>query len=217
MRFCCKKLIVALLLLGISNAQAGILLEPYFGYAPSVGALEKKLYEDAEISVSYGSWDLGSRAGYVYDIFMAGLDFDWRKMKPTYTLGDPDTKEIQEVRAKVQMLNLGIFAGIWLKDHFNFRASYYPLIRWKYTEVPSMIEDLGLLSAGDTWSGNGLGLAVGWRVYDWMAVNFEYKYYSYNHFNGEKVSKDERFRPSELLFSISLPFNLGSKSVPNPD
>lgn len=206
-----------MLLLGVAKASAGVLLEPYFGYAASVGAREKKLYEDAEISVSYGSWDLGGRAGYVYDIFMAGIDFDWRKMKPTYTLGDPDTKEITEVRAKVQMVNLGIFVGIWLKDNFNFRGSYFPLIRWKYTEVPSMIADLELLSAGDTWSGNGFSFAVGWRVYDWVAVNFEYKYYSYNHFNDEKVNKDQRFTPSELLFTISLPFNLELGTGPTVD
>jgi len=212
MRFYCRKLILALLLLGIGRAQAGVLLEPYFGYAASVAGLEKKLFDGNEIILDYGTWDFGARAGYVYDIYMAGLDFDWRKMKPTYTLGDPDTKEATEIRPKVQMLNLGIFVGVWLKDNFNVRVSYFPLIRYKFTEIPSDLLDYDIVHDGDTWSGNGFSLAIGWRVWEWVAVNFEYKYYSYNHFNDEKVSNDKRFRPSELLFTVSLPFNLDSKT-----
>ncbi|RLA61855.1 MAG: hypothetical protein DRQ89_10580 [Epsilonproteobacteria bacterium] len=208
MRICRKKLMIALLFLGIGRAHAGILLEPYGGYAASVGALEKKLADDSELIIDYGGWDFGARAGYVYDIFMAGFDFDWRIMKPTYTLGDPDTKEIIEIKPKVQMINFGIFVGVWLKNNINARFTYFPLTRYEFTEIPSDLVEYDIVHDGDTWSGNGLSLAIGWRVHDWVAVNFEYKYYSYNKFKDEKVDSEKRFKPKELLFTVSLPFNL---------
>ena len=217
MRFLCSKLVIAMMVLGIGRAQAGVLLEPYFGYAASVAGLERNLVDGNEIILDYGTWDLGARAGYVHNIFMAGLDFDWRKMKPTYTFGDPDTNEPMEKRPKVQMLNLGIFVGVWLKENFNIRGSYFPLIRYKFTEIPADLLEYDIINDGDTWSGNGFSFAIGWRVWEWVAVNFEYKFYSYNHFNGEKVSDDKRFRPSELLFTVSLPFNLGGTTPSNPE
>jgi len=225
-RYCSTLIFVFFIILGVARtANAGVLIEPYFGYAASVGGLDKTIgkmedFEEysVEIVTDYGGWDIGARAGYVYSIFMAGIDFDYRSLKATYQFGNPATQEPVEIQPEIKMMSFGIFAGVWLKNNINIRASYFPMASWNFKSMPSTVDiggDFGEMEipvkTGDEWTGDAFSFAIGWRVYEWVAVNFEYKKYSYNEFNDKEVDSDKRFRPSELIFTVSFPFNLFGK------
>jgi hypothetical protein len=191
-----KKILLLVFLLTIGTANAGILLEPYLGYVVS-----GKVESGNENNRSYTVPTLGARVGYQMLGFMAGFEYNmlspsWEDDQPPLTAADLDMKHT----------NMGLFVG------FNFPVM---LRVWGTMFFKSEAEIDSLAgSIGDTYSGSGKGLGVGFTGLPFLSINLEYKMFTYDEHEDvstgvvTKYTSNGELEVKEIVLSVSLPFEL---------
>jgi len=183
------------------NASAGILIEPYLGYA---------ILGNGEVSISntkydndYASLTFGGRLGLQHLGFMMGADYSIQNFEMESTTGS--TTYNDDVKKK----QFGIFVG------YNFPI----LLRvWGTYFISSSFEGDDAVSSTNRYDsndelndGNGFGLGVGYRPISFVSINLEYRKFEYDTWEvagveATNMTKDQTL--SEILLSVSLPFNV---------
>lgn len=129
---------------------------------------------------SYHGVDIGARIGFRLGRFMIGVDGDYMSAKVDYSTSG---------RADLKKYNFAAYAGLIFGD-FSVRGSWIWTTNWDFKDNAAL---------NGNYKGDGWGVGAGWKFLKYMAVNIDYRMYSL----------DGGFKPGELLFGISLPFDLG--------
>jgi hypothetical protein len=159
------------------NTYAGLLLEPYAGFDFSTtGKTDGGNYD-----VDWRSFEFGGRLGYIFETFMLGLDMDYKDKEVEYGPYDEDT----------EITNTGVFAG-WMWEDWALRLKYYFNADWRK-------------EGGSSYSGNGFGLDVAYRISQHIAINLEFTRLNYDNF------EDGDLETHDILIAVSFPFNLVTK------
>jgi len=207
-----NKIISALFLTSLSfSSFAGFLVDPYIGFkfgskdqtVKNLGAANGT-YEDKD-----SGYAIGSRLGYSFLGLMGGLDFnvgsitDKADSSPAgITVSGEDDYSTKQV---------GLFLGYELPILFRFWGTYYFTNEW---EAKSSNTVTGT-DKGDTYSGSGFGLGVGFTGLPIVSINLEYKKSTFDEFKdgvtGAKTSYPSNFssevEASEIFLSVSAPFD----------
>jgi hypothetical protein len=172
-----KYFFIAIISLYSFKSYSGLLLEPYAGFDFSSG------------SVSWINLEVGGRAGYVMDIFMVGLDFDYKSISADYETSKGNSQQDTMVN------NTGLFAG-WMWDTWALRLKYYFNSNWRIDESgPNG-------SSGTKIDGNGFGLDGAYRLSKHFSINLEITNINYGGDNPDTT---------DYLISASFPFDLVTK------
>jgi len=180
-----KLLSATLALLVTSSAFAGLLIEPYVGYASLkgsgtanvIGLGEGEIEETTAKGVAYGG-----RLGYGVGPIGAGVDF------MTSSLDDDgdDTK----------LTNLGAFAAVGLGP-VRFWGTY--IFSSKY-ELTSGDFD------GTAFEGAGVKAGLGWQILPLLSLNLEYMALNQDEVEESDVLDEIDFDQKGFMISISIPF-----------
>ena len=132
-----------------------------------------------DAATKYHGFDLGARVGFRLSNFMIGIDGDYMGGKADYDPGG---------RADLQKYNFGAYAGLKF-GKWSFRGTWYWQANYQLKENDALPID----SQGDGW-----GVGVGWKFMKYIAINVDYRMFNF-----------DGFKPGELVFAVSLPFDLG--------
>ncbi len=163
-------------------AQAGLLLEPYIGYASG--------QEKQTTTANYKGTEYGARVGYSILGFAAGAEYSAISFTddstPSQTLTNGD---------------LGFFVAYKFPVLFRAFASYAP---------SSEIKDSSNGITSTLKSGNAMKIGVGYTGFPFININFEYQTSTYSKINSSGV--DFPLSPSltttGYAITISAPFYL---------
>ena len=181
-----KILIYCLLLLSLP-AQAGILMEPYAGYAQSLSDSNAG-YLDT--SLSYSSPFVGAKLGFTAFGLSGGVDVvyqrDHLRAKNQY----------QNLRPRFKRADTGVFLGFRLPALFRFYGKYILSSEFE-TDIWDAVEP----------SGAALGIGYPLALF---SINVEYRNLSWEKIDTYQGRRDvsEETKLSDILLSISLPINL---------
>ncbi len=172
-----KKYLFLIFTLYSLKSYSGLLLEPYLGLDFSLEG--KTSYGSSD--VSWWGLEYGGRVGYIWNIFMVGVDIDKKDLDVTYGTSDAET----------EISNRGVFAG-WMWPDWTLRLKYYFNADWR-------------IDGGSSYSGTGLGLDGAYRISPHFSINLELTRLIYNDYPyGDLETTD-------LLISVSFPFDLVTK------
>lgn len=196
-----KKLIIVWLALFAltSTANAGFLFEPYFGYDFSMSG---EIETSPEVrKAKWSTFEVGGRIGWIFNWIGIGLDFDWKKPEVTWEANAANA----EAKTDVSMTNLAGFIGLYLGKRGQW------MIRLKYNFMSNAKSDFNTGGNAATWEykGMGYGIDLGYRFLNWLALNIDYTMNTYDELSGN--SNVPKFKTSDLLVSISLPFEFPSR------
>ena len=175
-------------ILSTRSSNAGVLAEPYLGLSLGAGGDARIDYKNIEYSFSAATY--GTRIGYQYLGFMAGLDYSFQKFRMTKE-GPGIAKKLDTKKNQ-----WGVFAG------YNFPL----LIRaWGTFFVSSKIDGESEVFK----KGMGYELGIGSTTLPFVSLNISYRTLTYDRYIavGNPVY-NEKLVSHELLFSASLPLEL---------
>lgn len=188
-----RRLILILTLLSsfvAAEAHAGVLVEPMVGYQFGDG-------DEGSTDHTYSGPFLGGRLGYQTLGLMLGLDYRLATFEDKAENTAGVTKDDQKQQ------KIGAFVGYNLPIMLRAWASYY-------FDVSTEDDDSRNANKGDKYSGDGIGLGIGFTGLPFISLNLEYHSFSYDEFEnastGSKSSVSD-FDASEILFSVSLPLD----------
>ncbi|MBF0298146.1 MAG: outer membrane beta-barrel protein [Oligoflexia bacterium] len=194
--------IFILLLSATKILWAGILLEPFLGYALS-GSVDQNI-NNTPFTWDYTGPALGARVGYYNTGIMIGFHFDL--INETWNGTGNKISEINETPQKLRGENVGIFFGYQMPIPVRLWSTYY--ISDKYLKK----DDEGQYSNGDAYLGMGFSFGVGYVFWGRMATNLEYRSFILDYVRiasdqGTYVLDNGReIILSEIFFSVSYPF-----------
>lgn len=173
------------------TARAGVLVEPYLGFALGSGD------NGGNVDYDYKTVQLGGRLGYQMLGFMGGIDyslasFDLEREYNDNTpgaLGDLSTDKNQ----------LGLFVGYDFPILLRAWATYYVSAKADFSNAS--INEM---------SGSGTGLGVGFTGLPFVSLNLEYRSFKYDEAkdNNGTVSGFSERSLNEIFLSVSLPLDL---------
>ncbi len=176
-----KKLALILSLFMGVNASAGLLLEPYAGYA--IGNSE---YADGSDKADVTGLSYGGRIGWTLPFVFFALD---------YSIGNTDFKYDDGSKIKSEHTTMAAVAGVNLK-----------IVRlWAGYIFDTEAEDKdGTLK----FEGNGMKAGIGFKPLPVIPLSFnlEYGLHEYDKANG--LTLGSNLETKVLLLSVSAPFNL---------
>ncbi len=152
-----KKYLILIFIFYSLNTYAGLLLEPYVGLDFSTSGKTT----DGSNDVSWRGFEFGGRAGYIWETFMVGADFDSKDLEVEYGPYDQDT----------EISNFGGFVG-WMWEDWAIRLKFYFDSDWREEGGPS-------------YSGNGVGLDGAYRISQHISVNLELTRINYDDYIDE--------------------------------
>ena len=188
----------------ISASHAGLLIEPYLGYA--IGGDGESTFTPTTVNHTYSGLNYGARLGYSNLGFMIGLDYSASShdlegkitSSPTYSAKDG-----------IDRSQIGIFVG------FNFPVM---LRAWGTYYFGAGFDGADAEKSGDqvydntdeVGDGSGYGLGVGFTGLPFVSINAEYRTFEYDTSNhgAATVANFAGAKLSEILLSISLPLNI---------
>ncbi|OFZ26679.1 MAG: hypothetical protein A2381_16940 [Bdellovibrionales bacterium RIFOXYB1_FULL_37_110] len=183
------------------NSHAGILLEPYLGYA---------LLGDGEVTVSntkyeneYSTPTFGGRLGLQHLGFMMGVDYSIQNFEMESKTGSTTYED--DVKKK----QLGIFVGYNFPVMFRIWGTYFLSSSF---EGDDTVAATNRYDANDELTdGSGFALGIGYRPISYVSLNLEYRKFEYDTWEqggveATNITKDQKL--SEILLSVSLPFNV---------
>lgn len=176
-----KKIIfgVTTLLMLITNASAAIHLEPYLGYA-------KGKQSDVLFPTEYSGIGYGARVGYSRLGLLIGATYDLAGMTAKSTTPGSNAE------FDIDYTNMGAFVGYELPVGPRFWFSYYLSAKSKVSNSER--------------SGKGLALGAGFNIIPMvLALNLEYKSYSYDERTVNGVTSQSSLGSKFLFLSISAP------------
>lgn len=172
-----KKIGLALIALTISSqAMALILIEPYVGYDFSLNG------EAGSSKFDFSGLGYGGRLGIQLTTIMFGVSYD---------IMDLDIEPEGGGKFGYEQTNLGVFVGWNPKlDGIRFWGTYF-------------IDSDGDADGSTTKdSGDGFGIGFGYKFKPWLALNAEYRTFSYDEPAGTDMKLDS------IFISLSFPFDI---------
>jgi hypothetical protein len=190
---------LSLLLLTFSlTSHAGILIDPYLGFA--IGGVDETGLTANNAKYDYSRPTYGARLGYQTFGFMAGVDYSMAS-------GDWESKNLL-VKEKLESSAsaLGVFAGFNLPILLRFWGTYY---------LNASSENKSS-TATETLNGSGYGLGLGFTGLPFISLNLEYRSFSYDEVEASSGTHSlpsttagvGEHAASEVLLSVSLPLDL---------
>ncbi len=191
-----KNLFASLIVLTGISAQAGIMIEPFLGYASGKVSVTQTSGTDAS-SKSTGT-GYGARIGYEFPmgLVLAG-EYAGGSGTITYNAGGSDDKYSSTAISAIVGYSHGMFRG-WAGYGFT-------------DEVTNK------MSTGDiVFKGSNLKVGVGVMPIHHLSINFEYIIQKYTKLTSGGVEADvssnySKFDPTTMLISVSAPFEFGGK------
>jgi hypothetical protein len=177
-----RLLITALFIFLASPSFAGLLIEPYVGYASLKGSGTATLVSGGEGDLEESTSDgltYGGRLGYGVGPIGAGIEV-------LNASGDD-----------VDMSNLGAFVTA---GAVSFRAWATYLFSAKYDVTGGQYK-------GTEFEGSGMKVGVGYRFLPFLSLNAEYLMLNYDEVTGESFSAID-YEQKGFLISLSFPFVL---------
>ena len=178
-----KKLLLAMII--TVSASAGLLVEPYLGYEIGSG-------EAGSTDYTFNTSVLGGRVGYTMLGLMGGID---------YSLGMESDLEGKTGgvtgKTKYSQDSLGLFVGYELPILLRAWATYY---------LSTNLERQEGTDKGKEYSGDGLGLGVGFTGLPFVSLNLEYRMMSYDEYDGTALAN--KIDMNFVMVGVSLPLDL---------
>lgn len=191
----------------LNTAQAGLYLEPYLGYA--FGSSETKGRNSTlfDSEFSYKTPYLGARVGYGMMGLSVGVDY-------SFTMADYDT----DISVPANSTSTDEFGNKALGIFANFDAPVLPLRVWATYFLNWESEtkkSTTLADVGDTESGKGFGLGVGFTGLPFLAINLELRQISIDESKDASSGVTTAYpstnhdKPEyrEIILSVSAPFD----------
>lgn len=167
-----------------SQSQAGILLEPFLGYA--IGSAEDA--SSPSTDYSYKAPTFGARVGYQQLGLMLGAEYSTASLDMDYEVSGLSGSFTGNTKSQ-----LGLFVGYNLPIMFRAWGTYYVSPTFEY-------------SSGTELSGSGYGLGLGFTGLPLVSLNLEYRSYTYDEAtSGSSTGSIADYTISEILLSVSLP------------
>ncbi|MBF0206859.1 MAG: hypothetical protein HQK53_08195 [Oligoflexia bacterium] len=193
---------------GPTDVHAGLLIEPFAGYAFN-GEVEEKFVSGGDTyKWEYTGTAYGMRAGLSFGPFLLGGQGNL--VQETWKGKDPKTTFINDSDQKMSGQNYGAFIGISLPV-LRFWGTYLFYNKYKKDD------DNGLFCNGDAFMGNGIVAGVGIAPIPFFSINFEYRTFNLNLVDIKvenkryKLDNGREVKKKEFLVSLSLPLSLGGK------
>ena len=191
-----KNLIASLIVLTGLSAHAGIMIEPFLGYASGKVSVTQTSGTDAS-SKSTGT-GYGARIGYEFPmgLLLAG-EYAGGSGTITYNAGGTDDKYSDTAISAIVGYSHGMFRG-WAGYGFTDEAT-------------------NKASTGDTvFKGSNFKVGVGVMPMHHLSINFEYIIQKYTKYTSAGTDTDvstsfSKFDPTTMLISVSAPFEFGGK------
>lgn len=173
-----KKLLIILSLTMSTNAFAGILLEPYVGYA--IGTIEQSGSADSD----FKGMGYGARVGWTLPLIFVALDYS----KASGTTESPGTPDVD-----TDASNLGVVVGASL-----------PIIRlWAGYNFQAKVQDEGSPEA----TGNGMKVGLGFKLPVLpISFNAEYIMTTFDEYDNQPLTPEVDSKT--IFVSVSAPFDL---------
>lgn len=186
----------------VPQAKAGILIEPYLGYS-FAGSGDMTLGDD-KVESDFSSVTMGGRLGYQTLGVMFGLDYSFQSFDMTSTTNG---NEVEDGTKKNQ---LGVFVGYDFPILLRAWATYYVNATMEGRDAAAANNQI--YDNTDSFeNGSGYALGVGFTGFPFLSINLEYRTIEYDQYeiSGNSVSNyNEKLDLSEILLSVSVPFNL---------
>ena len=182
-----------------SLARADILIEPYMGMSFS-GEGDMRL-GSTKVDVEYTAPVMGGRLAYENLGLMFGVDYSLASFKMEGKLLSNDFKE------KVARSDLGLLIGYKFPALLRIWATWIWQAELEGDEENSTSR---IFEKGIKFEGSGQSFGLGWTLWPFVSLNFEYRYVEYGEYrrNGIKISNyNEKLDLTDFLISFSLPFN----------
>jgi len=187
------------------TARAGLLFEPYVGYAVGNYSLthSKEFHDkDKRGETEKGSIEgitYGGRLAWLFETFFLGGDY--QVMRGTYKpkgegeSSDWESTSIFGILGWQFSMGFRLYGGITVREHKSIRGT----------------ED-----GENIYSGSARKIGIGYRYEAPVAINAEYIEYNYGKasVDGERepLSKNyDRFKHSAVVVAVSFPFELGGR------
>jgi hypothetical protein len=197
------------LLLGsliIYQTQAGIMLEPYLGIALNgKGDLTQK-DSTGTVSTPYdlkvNSLSYGARVGFSNLLGLVyGIEYS---LQPEREFEITHSNSAFDFNFDGESTHLGLFLGLYI-PFIKLRVSYFAKSTLKINKDST---PLATLASGTEFEGNGLGIGAGVSIFPFVALNLDYRSFSYDEATPYPNSADpNKFDASykEILLSLSVP------------
>lgn len=190
---------LSVLIFAISTqAHAGLLLEPYFGYTMGdykTTATGTNAQENGKID----GMSFGGRAGWIYSGFFFGGEYQAARAQLKLDGAGEGTNwsntSIFGVLGYESMMGLRIFAGMTVQDHES---------------------ELSTTPEHTVYKGSAKKIGVGYRYRVPFAINAEYIMYDFDKYavgsvKGALSERFAKFNYSAIMFSLSFPFEFGGR------
>lgn len=196
MRFL-KSAIVAALMFGALQTQAGILFEPYAGY--TMGDLKLVNTSDVASSGSIDGFGYGGKLSWTFSNYYFGGEYQAararQKMNNSESLND--------------WSNTSIFGVIGIQFDMGFRISA------GMTVSPHRSEQAGNPDK-TIYTGSAKKVSIGYRYRAPLAINIDYIMYEFDKFKegtaeGKVKERFDKMDYSAFMLSISFPFEVGER------
>jgi len=186
-------LILFSLLFTLTPTHAGVLVEPYVGYA--IGSAE----------FSNADWDYktiqpGARLGYQFMGLMAGVDYSTAKFDLDF---EHKTTGATATFSDFKKTQLGVFVGYNLPVLLRVWGTYFLNAEAEYPGD-------GQANSDFKYNGGGYGLGAGFTALPFLSINLEYRMYKYDEAEqgGITAALAEELEFNEIFLSVSLPLNI---------
>lgn len=191
-----RLLIISVLLLSSSAANAGILIEPYVGFG--IGSGEDGDTPKTEYDLN--SPFIGGRLGYQALGFMAGLDYT-KGMESDFESKTSGTTS----KVDGDQQTIGAFVGYNLPALLRVWVGYY---------FSHKIEVQSGSSVGDEFKGGGYGLGVGFTALPLLSINLEYRMHTLDEYKDASTGSTSALNGNneidfnQIMISASLPLDI---------
>lgn len=199
-----RKILTAILFMSIfSTANAGLLLEPYLGYAISG---EGDMTEDGtSFKSEYSGLTYGGRVGWSSFGFMGGIDYSLSSY-------DVETKfNASTAKDGMDRSQMGIFVGFKFPVLLRVWGTYFISADMEGADAQAVSGAQVFDSRHKLEDGSGFGLGVGLSLMPFVSVNLEYRTIEYDKLSQAGVNVTtitEKMNMDEILLSVSLPIDL---------
>lgn len=173
--------VFALVVLGASQSQAFIRLEPYVGYEMGTGSNEVLTFETKGINA-------GARLGWLNtnEKLWIALDYETSfDLSLDYSDGGRE--------AMTKNIIAAVFGYNFLERPWAVWAGY-GMSEWKLKDA-----------ASTTFKGTGMKLGIGYRRYKPVSINFEYFSEAFKEVSDASGSGDADIKSTSYMISVSWP------------
>jgi len=193
----------------ISQAQAGILIEPYLGYIFSADTKETGSGSGSfDYKYDYSGLNYGGRLGYSTFGLQVGLDYNMASYDYETSNSTTKLKDAYDFNA------FGAFVGFKFPVLLRVWGTYYFNAELKDKDSGSG----GVYTpSGSKFNGNGFGLGAGFTGLPFVNINLEYRSFTYDEGTtsaGVKLNLPDttngvgKHSASEMILSLSVPFDI---------